>query len=1006
MRVKFSGLVAAILVFSSLTAWGGTFGKVVSIGGEASDLVLDESRGVVYVANYTANRIEVLSVSSQVIKTSINVPSQPGALALSPDGRFLVIAHFANYSTPSNALTVIDLANSNAKQTFALSSAPLGLAFGNDGLALVVTETQFLLFDPLIGTSRLLGTLSDVVANSLPVDPATFPPQIVAAKVTASGDGSRIYGLGDTIMFRYDVATQNVRVFGYTSDPTMGPRTVTVNTDGSRMFGGWVLHDEQFSLVAQIPDSKGLLQLGSQVFDDSRGVIYAEIPEPLSATSTSTTGTITVDGVTYGPPILRILEAGNLTTKERLKLPEHLAGRAVLNSDSSVMYSISDSGVIILPVGSLDQTARVVANVEDVVFRGNFCNRSVSSQQILIYNPGGGNTAFTLSSSLSGVTLSSSSGTTPATITVSVDPTAFQNQKGTVSGTITIASKTGINDPATVRVLVNLKEPDQRGTVVDVPGTLVDVLADPSRNRFYVLRQDKNQVLVFDGETYTQLASFSTGNTPTQMAISYDRRYLMTGADNSGVIHVFDLDSLQADGYIRLPYAHYPRSIGVSSKAILAATRVAGDPKVMDRVDLDARTGTELASLGVWANDIDVSTVLQGTPNGSAIFGASADGSVWLYSASADTFVVSRKDYTALKGAYAASSYDQFVVGDYLLNSSLVTTSQFETESGTATGFAFIDTAGVRATSPGSAQPGIIARADVSSGSTSKATRMAESTVLPSSTTGSTTIFTRTLAPLANRSAIIALTVSGFTVLPWNYDTAVASPTISTVANAADGTSSLAPGGLVSITGTNLSPVNITTKEMPLPTALGESCLTVNGESVPMIFASSTLINAQLPYQTTGNVTMTLYTPGGVSDNFYLTLLPGAPAVFRNGTSGDATGLSTIVRASNSDYVTMSNPVHHNDSITIYLTGLGDTTPAIKAGVSAPSNPKAEAIIEPTVTLGGTALPVSFAGLVPGQVGVYQIDVTVPKSTPTGISIPLTISQGSGSTTLNVRVVD
>ena len=30
----------------------------------------------------------------------------------------------------------------------------------------------------------------------------------------------------------------------------------------------------------------------------------------------------------------------------------------------------------------------------------------------------------------------------------------------------------------------------------------MDILADPARNRFYVLRQDKNQVLVFDGSTY------------------------------------------------------------------------------------------------------------------------------------------------------------------------------------------------------------------------------------------------------------------------------------------------------------------------------------------------------------------------------------------------------------------------------------------------------------------------------------------------------------------------
>jgi uncharacterized protein (TIGR03437 family) len=67
----------------------------------------------------------------------------------------------------------------------------------------------------------------------------------------------------------------------------------------------------------------------------------------------------------------------------------------------------------------------------------------------------------------------------------------------------------------------------------------------------------------------------------------------------------------------------------------------------------------------------------------------------------------------------------------------------------------------------------------------------------------------------------------------------------------------------------------------------------------------------------------------------------------------------------------------------------------------------AEASATPKVTLGGVALPVAFAGLVPGEVGVYQINVRVPfKDVPTGMEIPLTISQGTYTTTLNVRVVD
>jgi uncharacterized protein (TIGR03437 family) len=50
-------------------------------------------------------------------------------------------------------------------------------------------------------------------------------------------------------------------------------------------------------------------------------------------------------------------------------------------------------------------------------------------------------------------------------------------------------------------------------------------------------------------------------------------------------------------------------------------------------------------------------------------------------------------------------------------------------------------------------------------------------------------------------------------------------------------------------------------------------------------------------------------------------------------------------------------------------------------------------------------LAVAYAGLAPGQIGVYQINAVVPARVPEGMEIPLTITQGSYSTTLPVRVV-
>ena len=993
----------------AVAASAGTFGKVVAIGGHASDLALDEARGVLYVANFTANRIEVMSLSDGSVQTSINVPPQPGALALSPDGRFLVVAHFGNFqapNTPNNALTVIDL-NSSQKQTFMLGNPPLGVAFGLDSRALVVTSSDFLLFDPLLGTTRQIQTISGAVAQTLPVPPANFPTQIIASSVAVSGDGLRIVGTADmgggganTLEFHYDVANQRLVAQAWVSSPTLGPRTVSVNRDGSLYATGWALHrvvSNGVILVAEWSNPKGTLNIGSQAIDSARALIYAQITEQVS----QTTGTGQTGGQNPSP-FLMIADLDNLAVREKLWLPENLAGKSALSSDSNTMYSISDSGVLILPIGQLSTAPRVTATKEDIVIRSNSCDRKVVTQELTIVDPGGGNTPFSITSSDSGVTVYPASGLTPATVKVQANPASYQNQKGTVVVTLTIQSAQAVNVPPTVRVLVNMKDPDQRGTTMDVPGKLVDLLADPVRDRFYILRRDNNQVLVFDGTTYAQIARLRTGNTPTQMAITFDRQHLLVGNDDSQIANVYDLDTLEQKPPIVMPVGHYPRSLASSGRAILAACRVAGPIHTIDRVDWTTNTAVELPTLGVYKNTIAQNTVLTAAPNGGSILVAEADGNLMLYDANVDSFTISRRDYTSLGGAYAASSYGNFAVGHNLLNSSLVTVRQLDASAGSSSGFAFVDQTGIRTTASNLSSPGVIARVDLTSGQTIRPTRIAEAPLL-----GDTSFaFTRTLAPLANRSAIVNLTVSGFTVLAWNYDAAVASPHIDRVVNAADLTQPVAPGGLISVFGSNLSPVNIATREMPLPTALGDTCLAVNGVAVPMLFVSPAQINAQLPFQVDGNVTMILRTPGGVSDNFNLMLLPGAPSVFRTGMAGPETGIPTIVRDHNGELVTLSNPIHYNDVLTIYLTGLGRTSPEVQAGVPAPSDPPAVALLTPQVTLGGVPLRVLFAGLAPGQVGVYQINASVPRNVPLGLSVPLTIAQPTSSTSLEVRVVE
>src|SRR5579871_335871 len=683
-----SVLVAAF----AAAAWGGTFGTVVSIGGHASSLALDEGRGVLYIANFTANRVEVMSLSNNTIQTSINVAAQPSALALSPDDRFLVVTHYGNAAAPNsstNALTVIDL-TSNASRTFALGSAPLGVAFGINGIALVVTSTDFLLLDPVSGSTTELATIAGVVSKTLPQPPASFPPNIVAASVAASANGLVIYGFGDTLLFRYDVTSGALTSSIYTASPALGPRAVSVAGDGSYFTAGWTLKDPYFYNISQFSNPSGTLNIGTSAIDSTHNVIYAQIPAGASTSSGSGSGTTTT--TTNAPPVMQIVASDNLTVMNQINLPENFAGKSALSSDGSMLYGVSDSGVMILPVGALSRAHQVAATQPDLVFRGNFCNRAVATQALTVVDPGGGHTAFSISSNTTGLSVSPSTGVTPATITVTVDPNVFANQQGTVVASLTLQSAQAVNIPSSVRVLINSQQPSQRGAFVDVPGTLVDLLADPTQNRFYILRQDQNQVLVFDGSTNTQIATLRTGNTPKGMAITFDQRYLLVGCDNSHYLNVFDLQTLQPVAPVRMFNGDYVQSVAASSNAILAVTRNAsgGNPTVHS-ISLTTGTSTRLPSLGVFQNQVALNSVMVASSNGSSIFMASSDGSTWLYDANSNTFTVSRKDFTALSGAYASSNFNQYVVGNTLLDSSLVPAGVLGTNGGASSGFAFVD---------------------------------------------------------------------------------------------------------------------------------------------------------------------------------------------------------------------------------------------------------------------------------------------------------------------------
>jgi uncharacterized protein (TIGR03437 family) len=64
--------------------------------------------------------------------------------------------------------------------------------------------------------------------------------------------------------------------------------------------------------------------------------------------------------------------------------------------------------------------------------------------------------------------------------------------------------------------------------------------------------------------------------------------------------------------------------------------------------------------------------------------------------------------------------------------------------------------------------------------------------------------------------------------------------------------------------------------------------------------------------------------------------------------------------------------------------GLGQTDTPVASGAGSPASPLANTVTPPTVTIGNEPAPLSFSGLAPGLVGVYQINLQIPADAPNG----------------------
>ncbi|MBI4875042.1 MAG: hypothetical protein HY822_10465 [Acidobacteria bacterium] len=591
-------------------------------------------------------------------------------------------------------------------------------------------------------------------------------------------------------------------------------------------------------------------------------------------------------------------------------------------------------------------------------------------------------------------------------------------------GTVTphdflVQSAEAVNVIPSVRVFQNNRDAEARADIVPLQVAIspnegpVDLVPDNNRQRLYISNSGMNRIEVFDMRSKALLAPIKVGQLPRSIALAPDGNTLYVGNTGGEYISVVDLDRMAEIRKIRFPPIPFNSGLGVLNPSVVAATQ-RGVQIVMSNGTLwktigDVALPRAISPL-VGSSTVPAPRTMVATPNGEYALLLDGNGYALLYDSLADEFVQRRQVITPpIQGYYgpvgAGPRGNYFLVNGLVLNQSLTPTAnagstmvtipgrgnqtpqQFNrpvsaVAAAGATLFARFVQPVVAAANVLVSEPPAVELVDVNSGQTMRSVSTIEGPLSVQVGTQRVNMVGRTLAVDPSGTVAYALTASGLSIIPLEAVTAAERPVVNRdgVVNLASFVPGLAPGGLASVFGRNLASA-AAADSTPLPTVLGGVCVTLGSRPMPLTMTSPQQINAQIPPElAAGRFAMVVRSIDrkAAAQTTQVTLTKYAPAVFVDPETKQA-----AIYHEDGRLVGKSAPANRDQRLAIYATGLGATKGArIVSGTPTPAAPPA--VTEPVLVFFGdpkvreSQMSVEWSGLVPGSVGIYQINVYVP----------------------------
>jgi uncharacterized protein (TIGR03437 family) len=1042
-----------LLVLSALPCLAATFGTVVPHAQPLADLVIDEARKRLYVVNTYSSTVEVYAtnVSPPRQTNTIKTDATPLSLALSretPNPRYLYVVCY-----DGSTLDIIDLNSANfASVSKQLDAKPQGVAVGFNGIVLISTvgtgtgAEVLITYDPVTGKTQPLS-----VAPPAPVAPALPPPNGIMylagkSRLQASQDGKLIIGVN------LQAATRTVFVFDVASSIVLGSRvvpvispTLAVSPDGSRFLSGPMLFDTQtLAVMAQqnttnspyvFPGTANFnvqtSQGGAVFLPDGSALLaaYNIVPTAVPAESTHTSQ------MTVNAPDTMLIQLG-------IKLKENLAGKMVISSDGATAYAISESGFIVLPIGTLKNQPLAIPDSTVALLASDQCGvtAALNSATIPVRDAGGGRITVTvqaLTAATTSPTVRATAKTYGGDVTAQFSAVAARTLGTAAADQLLIQATEAVNIIPAVRVFQNTRNAESKGTILPIDwgastAGLADMLGDTTRQRIYIANPGLNRLEVFDMRTRQFLSPIPVSQLPRSMAFGNDGNTLYVASGGGEQISVVDLTQGKATGRVLFPPLPFNAGFSLITPALLASSQ-RGVQVIMSDGTLWKIVGDKVTprplntNIFGTARSLPAPQTMASTPEGSYVLILAGNGTAFLYSADVDDFVAARSviptPITGYYGPIAAGPNGQYyLVNDQVLNQALTPIGSSGTgatgggalpspggPSSTGRPVAAVAAVGgssyarfsipVTAANATPSDTGLVEVVDLNTSRTTATAGALEVTSAVARAGARVNVLGRSMLLDSAGATAFVLTASGLSVIPLATSTAQNLPQVpgNGVVNTANFLGTVAPGGLISIFGANLASA-ATAASSPLPILLGGACVTLNNTPLSLLATSPSQINAQLPPTLAAGrypLVVRSLTGQAASSAVNVTVSKYAPAVFVD-------GQGAALYHADGTRVNQDHPGKRDEKLTLYATGLGVTTGGrVTVGTPAPASPLA--VTAPVSLYFGNplikeaAIIVDWSGLLPGYIGVYQINCRIPGAHLNGDALPITLKIGGVS---------